>query len=251
MSEKFSLKWNDYLSNWTNSLSELRNDVESADVTLMSDDKVKFTAHKVLLSSCSNLFRSILKGNFHTNPILYLGGISSSDLGSILDYIYHGEVRLFHEQIDNFLTCAQKLEIKGLLSNNPDPGDQDKIRSDDNQLLQEQDDQFEPDSRCVSKIESAPVVKPRHYNREGSSHDVSKIDVRNMSAEEIDIKMKELYRKNDGVSSCLACDYSTKHFNIRQHVEIHLDGLSFSCSFCSKEFRSRNMLNTHRSKSHK
>ena len=62
MLKKFSLKWNDSQANWTQALTELRNDNESADVTLISDDKVKFIAHKILLTSCSNLFKYILKG---------------------------------------------------------------------------------------------------------------------------------------------------------------------------------------------
>ena len=63
MSEKFALKWNDYQSNWNSSLSELRKDTDFADVTLISDDKVKFAAHKVILSSCSNMLKFILKEN--------------------------------------------------------------------------------------------------------------------------------------------------------------------------------------------
>ena len=118
MSEKFSLKWNDYQSNWTKSLSDLRNDTESADVTLISDDKVKFTAHKIILSSCSNTFKFILQGDTNANPLLYLGGVSSINLGFILDYIYYGEVNLFQEQLDSFLQSAEKLEMQGLVLSN-------------------------------------------------------------------------------------------------------------------------------------
>ena len=41
LSEKFSLKWNDYQSNWSQSLSGLRDDTEMSDVTLITEDKVK------------------------------------------------------------------------------------------------------------------------------------------------------------------------------------------------------------------
>ena len=115
MSEKFALKWTDYQSNWNRSLSQLRKDTDLADVNLISDDKVKFTAHKVILSSCSNVFKFILKENNNARPLLYLGGVSSVNLGHILDYIYHGEVNLFQEQLDSFLESAQKLEIEGLI----------------------------------------------------------------------------------------------------------------------------------------
>ena len=120
MSEKFSLKWNDYQSNWNKSLHELRKDTDFADVTLISDDKVKFSAHRILLSSCSNLFKFILKDNIQANSLMYLSGVSSINLGFILDYIYHGEVNIYQEQLDSFLESAQKIEIEGLLGSSED-----------------------------------------------------------------------------------------------------------------------------------
>ena len=118
MSEKFSLKWNDYNSNWSRSLSKLRENSAFADVTLITDDKVKFSAHRILLSSCSNVFDFILKDSNQANPLLYLGGMNSTNLGFIIDYIYKGEVKLYQEQLDSFLESAEKLEIEGLLGYN-------------------------------------------------------------------------------------------------------------------------------------
>ena len=71
MSEKFALKWNDFQSNWNSSLSELRKQTDLADVTLMSDDMMKFSAHKILLSSCSNMFKLIIKDNTNAKTLLY------------------------------------------------------------------------------------------------------------------------------------------------------------------------------------
>ena len=116
MSEKFNLAWDDYQSNWTKSLSELRNDSDSADVTLISDDKVKFSAHKILLSSCSNVFKFILKGNFHTSPLLFLSGISSVNLEFILDYIYLGEIKVFQNQLESFLTSDEVMSLRLMLN---------------------------------------------------------------------------------------------------------------------------------------
>ena len=116
MPEKFSLKSNDYQTNWIKAFNELRKDTEFANVTLISDDKMKFYAHRILLSSCSNLFKFILKGNVQANSFLYLNGVNSLNLGFILDYIYYGEVSIFQEQLDSFLESAQNLEIEGLLS---------------------------------------------------------------------------------------------------------------------------------------
>ena len=57
MTEKFALKWNDFQSNWSSSLSKLRKETDFADVTLISEDKVKFSAHKILhVATCSSSF---------------------------------------------------------------------------------------------------------------------------------------------------------------------------------------------------
>ena len=95
-------------------MSGLRDDTEMSDVTLITEDKVKILAHKIILSSCSNVFNFILKESKQSNPLVYLGGISSVNLGFILDYIYYGEVNLYQEQLDGFIESAQKLEIEGL-----------------------------------------------------------------------------------------------------------------------------------------
>ena len=262
MSQKFSLKWHDYHSNWTQSLSELRNDQESADVTLISDDKVKFSAHKVLLSSCSNIFNFILKNNTHTNPLLFLGGVSSVNLGFMLDYIYHGEVKIFQEQLDSFLESAQKLEIEGLLANGEDTEEDSKENKNTGQethetnighLLQEQTQtQHQPpqEKKVVRMNDNFAINTRRQFSRTNAD---DRIDVSNLNNEEIEDKMKELYEKRDGVWNCLACDYTTSSNSgdIRKHVEIHLDGLCYTCNICSKEFRSSNILFAHKSRFHK
>ena len=115
MSEKFSLKWNDFETNWKRSLSQLRTDNDLADVTIITDDKVKFKAHKILLSSCSETFKFILKEFNQAQSILYLNGVNSVNLRFILDYIYYSEVNLFQEQLDSFVQSAEKLEIQGLV----------------------------------------------------------------------------------------------------------------------------------------
>ncbi len=236
MSEKFNLKWNDYQSNWNRSLSELRNDSDLADVTLITDDKEKFYAHKIVLSSCGNMFKFILKENTHSSPLLYLSGVSSVNLGLILDYIYHGEVNLFQEQLQSFLECAQKLEVEGLLGCDTEEKDQNMLNQNN------EDYQDKPvEERKMVKVDQS-IITRRHSNN------FTKFDVTSMTAEEIEKKTGELYEKKDGAWSCLECDYSTSinSSTIRNHVETHLEGLSYNCSFCSKEFRSSRSLHRHK-----
>ena len=85
MVEKFSLKWNDFHSNVSKSFSRLRNEDDFCDVTLVSNDKKQLSAHRVVLSASSEYFKSILRGNKHSHPLLCLEGITSIDLENILD----------------------------------------------------------------------------------------------------------------------------------------------------------------------
>ena len=254
MSEKFSLKWKNYQSNWTKSFSELRNDTESADVTLISDDKIKFTAHKILLLSCSDTFRFILKGytNTHANQLLYLGGVSSINLAFILDYIYYGEVNLFQEQLDSFLESAQKLEIEGLMGNKQDSGHVNKNYSKKvnvkEQTQKEGSHQEFYEESGLTGMDDNPVQgDTRRY-----AEDTLQSDVRLMTADEIETTCMELYQKVEGTWRCMACTFSTKWVtSMKRHVEIHLLGLSYTCPTCNKEFKSKNSLAVHKSVSHK
>ena len=61
MSEKFNLKWNDFESNASKSFSLFRNESYLHDVTLFSDDFKQIPAHKLVLSACSDYFKTIFK----------------------------------------------------------------------------------------------------------------------------------------------------------------------------------------------
>ena len=51
MSEKFSLKWNDFQSNVSRTFGQLRSEEEFFDVSLVSDDQKIMSAHKLVLSA--------------------------------------------------------------------------------------------------------------------------------------------------------------------------------------------------------
>ena len=115
-SEKFCLRWNDFESNISVAFRELRDDKDFFDVTLACDEE-QIQAHKVILSACSPFFRSILRKNPHAHPLLYLKGVKFSDLQSVLNFMYHGEVNVAQEELNSFLAVAEELRVKGLTQN--------------------------------------------------------------------------------------------------------------------------------------
>lgn len=117
--ENFCLKWNDFESNMVTSFKNLRSDSDFFDVTLGCHDSRGrvLKAHKVILSACSPFFRNILKmstGYPHPNPFVYLRGVSYNDLKCLLDFMYHGDVKIAQEDLNSFLAIAEELQIKGL-----------------------------------------------------------------------------------------------------------------------------------------
>jgi len=114
--EKFCLRWNDFESNISTAFRELRDDKDFFDVTLACDDE-QIQAHKVILSACSPFFRNVLRRNPHQHPLLYLKNVKYSDLQSVLNFMYHGEVNVAQEELNSFLAVAEDLRVKGLTQN--------------------------------------------------------------------------------------------------------------------------------------
>jgi len=118
--EKFCLRWNDFETNISVAFRELREDKDFFDVTLACDDE-QIQAHKMILSACSPFFKNILRRNPHQHPLLYLKGVKYSDLQSVLNFMYHGEVNVAQEELNSFLSVAEDLRVKGLTQNQAEP----------------------------------------------------------------------------------------------------------------------------------
>merc|ERR1719225_2467783 len=111
--EQFCLRWNDFHSNITSAFSDIRDDEEFLNVTLVCDGDI-VRAHKLVLSACSHLIRIMLKKNSHPQPMIFLRGIRFPDMVAILNFMYRGEVNVNQEDLQNFLAAAEELRIKGL-----------------------------------------------------------------------------------------------------------------------------------------
>ena len=284
MGERVQLK-RDSLAGIFTSLGLLRKEEDLFDLTLISEDEVKFEAHKVVLSASSAFFKSILKQSSTPHPLLYLGGVTSTTLLSLLDYIYHGEILLPRDELSVFLDVAKKFRIDGLLStqfsqtapekreakeqvvktesdlkcdeekipiktktkkdswmdqiegllftNSSEPsGENVKEESDEEDLVEELDEDF--DEETLKKISETQNVDPI---------------TQNMS--EIDVKIDKLIEIKDTKKTCRVCGYASMNSgHIREHVELHIEGVSYTCQFCQKTFRGRGNFRRHQKKQH-
>ena len=115
-SDKFCLRWNDFEANVSHAFEDLRQEKDFLDVTLACDED-QVQAHKVILSACSNWFRKLLQRHQHSHPLLYLKGVKFSDLVSVLNFMYQGEVNIAQDNLNTFLRVAEELQVKGLTQN--------------------------------------------------------------------------------------------------------------------------------------
>merc|ERR1711988_1095247 len=183
-SDNFCLRWNDFESNISTSFRELREDSEFLDVTLCCDNGVDVVqAHKVILAACSPLFRKILSRQKSTgqNPFLYLKGIRLKELRAVLDFIYHGEVNVAQDSLNNFLAVAEELAIKGLTTDSQKPGGSDPHAN------SEQRKKAVAKRKSVPQSSSAPVQIPVQAKKPKTDDDVEGIiedvDVKGIKAE--------------------------------------------------------------------
>ena len=240
MSEKFCLKWNDFHANVSNSFKALRSADDFYDVTLVSDDQKQVSAHKIVLSSSSEYFKNVLRSNKHPHPMLCLNGVSSNELSSILDYIYNGEIQIYQEQLDNFLSIAQRFQLEGLMQGE----EAASSKSEPNKQFVEDygipSYGMDPQTTEIDRdFKIAKTPKERIIVESASGSE--------LSIEDVDKRIEEIIeRQPDGKYVCLPCGKLLRCRAIAvEHAEIHIDGLSFLCQHCNKTFRSRVSLRLH------
>ena len=112
MDEKYDLKWKTFNEHLVEVFKDLGEEGHFADVTLVSDDQVQTEAHKVVLSACSPVLKTLLVNNPHSHPLLYLRGIKKTELQAILKFMYFGETQIYDNKINDFVSVAKDLEVK-------------------------------------------------------------------------------------------------------------------------------------------
>ena len=232
-SDKFCLKWNDFQQNVSKSFSQLRQQSGLFDVTLVSSDKQQVSAHRLVLSACSDFFKTIFHSNTHSHPLLYLDGVDTREINLMLDYIYQGEVQIYQENLERFLQIAEKFKLDGLLA---ETGKNENHYNDYNDGI---DPQTDP--------QGSEIVKNDVYN-EYVKDMSTKIKIAYPAFEannsEVESKFEELVVGENNMLRCTVCQKEMKKpSDMKRHLETHLTGLSYDYQYCGKTFRS---VNAHR-----
>ena len=184
-----------------------------ADVTLVSDDQIQTMAHKVVLSACSPVLKTLLVNNPHSHPLLYLRGIKQTELQALMKFMYFGETQIFQKGIKEFMNKAKELKIK---------------------VTEGQESDGCGNSAEESKAEKN--FKTEQCETKPTQEELAGNDER-FSCDECDAVFSYL-----GVLS--------RHKQSKHDSLLNIDAASFSCADCSSIFSSKGNLNKHTKSKH-
>ncbi|XP_043474650.1 protein bric-a-brac 2-like isoform X2 [Leptopilina heterotoma] len=113
-SEHYCLRWNNHQSNLLGVFSQLLETESLVDVTLACTEGPSIRAHKVVLSACSSYFQALFLDHPNRHPIVILKDVRFSELRTLVDFMYKGEVNVEYCQLSALLKTAESLKVKGL-----------------------------------------------------------------------------------------------------------------------------------------
>merc|ERR1712086_85668 len=218
------------------SFRELLGSSTLSDVTLVSEDEEHVEAHRVILASSSTFFRNILCKIKHPQTFIYLKGVKKNELKHIIEFIYTGEATIAKDQLGTFLESARSLKINGLEKRN----DVKFENTETNLQIPVQDTQL------FSNVETLNLPDEHPFY-------VLKDIVESQAIAESDKTISNLGQQiMDGITKVdgvWVCTYCSKTFKSRtrasEHVEVHLEGFSHSCSICNKSTKTTKALKKH------
>jgi len=240
-SEKFCLKWNEFEDNIRNSFKSFRSEGTLFDVTLATDDGHQVQAHKVILSAGSDFFKNIFSEYNQSNMLVYLKGISKTDLENVTNFLYNGETLVTQEELNAFLQTAQELKVTGLqIVEDDNKSNLDVSRNDLYSRLDIPLDGTDDVQRIMAKSNDDTI------QQDPSMHSETKLIVPPGNAEYLNEQLGNLLEKSLGVWKCKVCNKTGKYeYHMREHAEIHIQGIVHSCSICKKTFSTTHSMRTH------
>ena len=248
-SQKFNLCWNEFEIAASQTLKNLLSDQEFTDVTLTCDDDKQIHAHKIVLSSCSPVFRRMLLKNPHPHPLIHLRGVSHSELKSVVEFLYLGQTEVGQHQLPYFMSVARDLEIRGLAENLPNvrQAEVEDIEHFDVEYIADQADPIVSPSKAEQdeniSFEMQEKIEEKYYC------DADKCDFKTKSASHLKLHKKSVH---EGIKH--QCDQCDRSYNfpgdLRRHKKTTHEGLRYPCTHCDFTASQTQTLKNHINKHH-
>ena len=239
---KWCTKCNEFDTNIREYLRILREDQRFFDVTLVTDDGQHIQAHKIILSAGSNFFSDIFLRSNQTNMLIYLKGINSAQLKHLLDFIYNREASVGQDELKGFLETGKELQVKGLEAYVLGVGESVEEESVSDSNVNEE--MFENKDNVI--IDTLKPGSEIYYSSEEALTQTNEGRIQINANRDLDLQILEIIEKSDGVWKCKICGKTTiQKAHIREHAELHIEGMSHVCHICNKSYPNRHGLRHH------
>ena len=264
--EKYTLTWHAYSDHLRVLMQDMMVSEDFADVTLVSDDKIKVKAHRNILSAFSSVFKEILQiETQNKHPMIYLRGIQYSEIESILQFMYLGEAKFNEERMNELLSAVRDLEIQELSKSVESNHATDKTAEKSEQYytssltLEETDIVGSNDSmqQTVSTGNKYSCTQcDKHYTQQchltthiKSVHDGVRYacSLCDFQATRQDGLTHHIQSKHEGVKyACNQCDKQyTQQRDVTRHIKSKHEGVKYTCNQCGKQYSEQNTLINH------
>ena len=255
MTEKYTLDWHTFTEHLQLMFKDLYEEGKYSDVTLVSDDQTQFKAHKIVLSACSPVLRKIIDNNPSQHPVIYLRGIQSHEIESILQFMYLGEGKFYYERMGEFIKVAKDLEVKKIskgLPNLEEDVTEETVVDNETECITEEtvvdNEEEETDEDISPKQTSKNQIRQRQPRNQVSSDAKStECPVCGKEFSKKSNMLKHRRSTHEGVKfPCPHCDYqATEKGSLQRHVQSKHEGIKYPCNKCDYQATQQCHLQTH------
>ena len=240
------LSWNGFENFVVQSFRYLNDDKSLADVTLACEDGKQISAHKIILSSCSSIFKNIILGNPHQHPVIYMKDIKHNTLQSVVEFMYLGQTRVGQEDIEDFIDTAIDLDVKGINKDNIDIMEQ---LGPDLEHLDQFMDKILSDYDCGIFTSFDHSFGKKHCESDQQITLDKTFPIPPKTKEPVNHTQK--YKLEDGRYYCDQCDYKARQTgDVKKHILAKHKGIKFECDNCQKLFSFKHDLRKHERRFH-
>ena len=239
MSGEFCIKRDDCETNDIKSVSRMRLDEETCNVTLAGNDGKHVLGHKKVLISNSEYIRDSIGEKNLPFPLISFPFLDSKDLNRLLDFMYHGKVIVNLEEMEKFIELSKKLRIRGMTDDRysvcfvqESVNEADKSQSKEQTIGEKYYSNLYEDE--VGKTMTLERVQEPLF---GASYGkpLPLIRYRNVMLSKHNFHIEAMKFATSiglGQYKCNYCAHKAKSGHMKEHVERHMVGLVVQCTLC-------------------
>ena len=269
--ETLTINWDDFSATLAERFELLLREAKFSDVTLVSGDGQKISAHQAILATGSTFFKNLLEAE--SRPLIFMRGVDSSLLKPLLNFLYIGKAQVPEDLLTEFVALGADLGVEGLANlcnpdekgfhiENIDKEEYNTVREEKYNTISEEKYNTVSEEKCntmseennasLQEVAKKPVSKSRENRIDGTSkkqmkyhRELAKSNHTNTGKIVVPIK------DENGFHKCNYCERKiSDKSNFKKHVRADHLMIVLRCKDCDYSTKHVSNLNVHVKKVH-